>query len=510
MTEFALELDRVSKRFGAVQANKDVSLKVEKGTIHGIVGENGAGKSTLMSILYGFYQADTGSIAVFGKQSHITNSHHAIELGIGMVHQHFMLVETFSILENIILGNEGSPWLNTSQSKAKKVLLDLSTRYNLSVDPDAIVGDLPVGVQQRVEILKALYKGAKILILDEPTGVLTPQETEDLFQILDGLRNQGVTVLLITHKLKEIMAITDNVSVMRHGAMVAHRSTAETNPQELAELMVGRKVVMQLEKPEGDRGKDALVVENLSVIDGMAVERVKKVSFRVAQGEIVGVAGVSGNGQTELMEALAGMQEISSGTISYGEGITLQKGTHIGPRDVRAAGIAHVPEDRHRVGLVTTLSASENSVLGYHRDARWNQKGLLKHSLVEKHCSKIMSKFDVRPPDPKLKSANFSGGNQQKLILARELEDEPKVLLVGQPTRGVDIGAIEFIHSQLLAMRNRGGAILLVSVELDEIMSLSDRIIVMCDGRITGEVSAEEADEKTLGLMMTSTEGQTA
>ncbi|WP_020409750.1 ABC transporter ATP-binding protein [Hahella ganghwensis] len=504
MTDYALELDRVSKRFGAVQANKDVSLNVVKGSIHGIVGENGAGKSTLMSILYGFYQADSGSIKVFGKTTDIPNSHAAIAAGIGMVHQHFMLVEPFTVLENVILGNEGSALLTHSQAKARKVLQDLSSDYNLKVDPDAVVGDLPVGLQQRVEILKALYKGARILILDEPTGVLTPQETDDLLQILEGLKEQGVTVLLITHKLKEIMAVTDNVSVMRHGEMVAHLSTEDTSPEELAELMVGRKVVTQLEKPSNEAGEPVLTVEGLSVVDSQNVERVKKVSFSVAAGEIVGVAGVSGNGQTELMEALSGMRPVDAGTISYGN-LKISPGTSIGPDDLRHAGIAHVPEDRHRVGLVTAMSASENSILGYHRDDTWNQQGLLKPALVEKHCAGLMAGFDVRPQDPKLKSANFSGGNQQKLILARELDCEPKVLLVGQPTRGVDIGAIEFIHTQLLKMRNRGGAILLISVELDEILALSDRIIVMCDGCITGEVSAKDADERTLGLMMSAT-----
>ncbi len=509
MTDYALELDRVSKRFGAVQANKDVSLNVVKGSIHGIVGENGAGKSTLMSILYGFYQADSGSISVFGKPADIPNSHAAIAAGIGMVHQHFMLVEPFSVLENIILGNEGSALLKQGQAKAREVLLDLSTNYNLKVDPDAIVGDLPVGLQQRVEILKALYKGARVLILDEPTGVLTPQETDDLFVILNGLKEQGVTILLITHKLKEIMAVTDNVSVMRHGEMVAHLRTADTNPEELAELMVGRKVVTQVDKPDNAIGEPVMRVEGLSVVDCQRVERVKSVSFNLAAGEIVGIAGVSGNGQTELMEALAGMRPVSAGKVSYGD-LKITTDSDVGPDTLRHAGIAHVPEDRHRVGLVTPMSASENSILGYHRDDKWNQHGLLKPGLVEKHCAALMSDFDVRPQDPKLKSANFSGGNQQKLILARELDREPKVLLVGQPTRGVDIGAIEFIHAQLLKMRNRGGAILLISVELDEILALSDRIIVMCDGRITGEVAAVDADERTLGLMMSATTDQSS
>ncbi len=509
MSDYALELDQVSKRFGAVQANKNVSLKVKKGSIHGIVGENGAGKSTLMSILYGFYQADIGTISVFGQLVGIPNSAAAIEAGIGMVHQHFMLVEPFTVLENIILGNEGSPWLKVGQAKARKVLLELSSNYNLQVDPDVVVGELPVGIQQRVEILKALYKGARILILDEPTGVLTPQETDDLFNILRGLREQGVTVILITHKLKEIMAVTDQVSVMRHGEMVAHRATQDTSPEELAELMVGRKVVMQLDKPDLPAGNEALTVRDLSVVDVQGVERVKKVSFNVAAGEIVGIAGVSGNGQTELMEALAGMRAMASGEIRYGD-LSITAQAPVAADELRLVGVAHVPEDRHRLGLVMPMTASENSILGYQRDAKWNQHGMLKPGLVGQHCAGLMADFDVRPQDPNLKSANFSGGNQQKLILARELDREPKVLLVGQPTRGVDIGAIEFIHAQLLNMRNRGGAILLVSVELDEILALSDRIIVMCGGRVTGEIAAKDADERTLGLMMTSSGGQAA
>ncbi|WP_431688750.1 ABC transporter ATP-binding protein [Hahella sp. NBU794] len=503
MTSNALQLESISKRFGAVLANSDVSLSVEQGTIHGVIGENGAGKSTLMSILYGFYQADSGSIKVFGKEAKIHDSQDAIDVGIGMVHQHFMLVDTFTVLENITLGCEGSMLLSKGQAQAREALSKLSREYNLKVDPDALVGELPVGVQQRVEILKALYKGAKILILDEPTGVLTPQETDDLFKILLSLKEQGVTVLLITHKLKEIMHVTDNVSVMRQGKMVAHRRTADTNPEELAELMVGRKVVLQLEKPATDAGSKALTVSNLKVRDAQGIERVKGVSFEVAAGEIVGIAGVSGNGQTELMEALAGMVSPESGEIRYGD-LLISADHKVCPSEMRKAGVAHVPEDRHRVGLVTSFSASENAILGYHRSSAWNSKGVLSSSTVGKHCAELMADFDVRPQDPNLKCANFSGGNQQKLILARELDQTPKVLLVGQPTRGVDIGAIEFIHQRLLDMRNRGGAILLVSVELDEILSLSDRIIVMCDGRVTGELAASEADECTLGLMMSS------
>ncbi|MFB9885356.1 ABC transporter ATP-binding protein [Balneatrix alpica] len=497
----ALELRNISKRFGAVQANKDISLQVPAGTIQGIVGENGAGKSTLMSIIYGFYEADTGDILVDGQLCNIRNSQDAIAAGIGMVHQHFMLVDNFSVVENVMLGAEGGALLRQGREQVRQELLRLGREYRLEVDPDAIVGELSVGLQQRVEILKALYRGARILILDEPTGVLTPQETDELFRILFSLREQGVTILLITHKLREIMDATDQVAVMRQGEMVAHRQTAATSKEELAELMVGRKVLLRVDKAPANPGKTLLKVERLNVKDKQGVLRVKDVSFALKAGEVVGIAGVSGNGQSELLEALSGIMAVASGRIEVaGVGIDAEH-----PQDaaqLRQLGVAHVPEDRHRMGMITAFTAQESAILGYHREPEFNGKILMDKAAILHSYQEKAEAYDVRPRDPFLKSANFSGGNQQKIVLAREMERHPDILLIGQPTRGVDIGAIEFIHQRIIAMRDAGKAILLVSVELEEIMSLSDRILVMCDGRITGEVSAAEADERTLGLLM--------
>jgi len=497
----AIELIGIEKRFGPVHANRDVSLSVAPSTIHGIVGENGAGKSTLMSILYGFYEADAGEIRIDGRTVSIRDARDAIEAGIGMVHQHFMLVPPFTVLENVMLGAEGSALLASGRGAARAELLRLETEYGLEIDPDAVVGDLPVGLQQRVEILKALYRGARILILDEPTGVLTPQETDSLFEILRELKREGVTVILITHKLREILAVTDTVSVMRRGEMVAHRPTAETSREELAELMVGRKVLFRVDKEPASPGAVLLAVEGLGVTDSAGVARLSDVSFEVRAGEIVGLAGVSGNGQSELLEVLAGLRVPSAGRARLGE-LEITPANPADGAEVRVAGVGHVPEDRHAMGMVMDFDAKESAILGHHNEARYNPGLLTDPSAIEEACRAKMEGFDVRPPDPSLKSSLFSGGNQQKLVLARELDGDPRILLVGQPTRGVDIGAIEFIHRQLVAMRDAGAAILLVSVELDEIMGLSDRILVMCGGALVGELPAAEADERTLGLMM--------
>ena len=498
----AIELVRINKRFGPVHANKDVSLKVMPGTIHGVIGENGAGKSTLMSILYGFYQADSGDILMDGASRVIRDSHDAIAAGIGMVHQHFMLVETFSVLENVMLGGEGGMLLAEGAAATRERLTEMSRSYDLDVDPDALISDLPVGARQRVEILKALVKGARILILDEPTGVLTPTETDRLFEILDSLRTQGVTILLITHKLREIMAITDMVSVMRGGEMVAHRATADTSPEELAELMVGRKVLLRVDKKPSRPGAPVVTVSGLTIRDATGINRVIDASLEVRAGEIVGVAGVSGNGQSELLEALAGIRAPAEGVISIAGGPEITADRPSNPKHLRDRGIAHVPEDRHRMGLVMPFEARESSILGYHDAARYNAGPLMDIGSILSDCVGKMKNFDVRPGDPNLKSANFSGGNQQKIVLAREIEAKPRLLLVGQPTRGVDIGAIEFIHANLFEMRDAGAGVLLVSVELDEILSLSDRIIVMSAGRVVGTLDAAEANERTIGLLM--------
>jgi general nucleoside transport system ATP-binding protein len=494
----AIELLHIDKRFGAVHANKDVTLTIAKGTIHGIIGENGAGKSTLMSILFGFYAADSGEIRVAGKPVHIKTSTDAISLGIGMVHQHFMLVEPFTVLENVVLGAEGGAMIGPALDKARAELKRLSDEYELDVDPDAITGELPVGLQQRVEILKALFKGADTLILDEPTGVLTPDEADHLFRILGTLRSQGKTVILITHKLREIMAITDRVSVMRRGELVAEFDTKNTNVGELAEAMVGRRVLLRVEKGAAKPGEIVLDVKNVTWKDRKGVPRVDNVSLTVRKGEIVGIAGVSGNGQSELLDVISGITRPASGDVIF-------EGKSIGqlgdPAHVRAEGLAHVPEDRQHRGLITSFDASESSILGWHRDESLGKGFRLNRQAVINRARKEMEGFDVRPVDPLLKSAKFSGGNQQKIILAREIERDPDLLIVGQPTRGVDIGAIEFIHKRLIQLRDQGKAILLVSVELDEIRSLSDRIIVMFAGKVMGE-RAGDADERELGLLM--------
>lgn len=493
----AIELIGIDKKFGAVHANKNINLTVAKGSIHGIIGENGAGKSTLMSILYGFYQADQGSIQIDGKPITIKDSQAAISSGIGMVHQHFMLVENFSVLENLMLGAEGGALLGKGTDAARAALKKLEEDYELDVDPDAVVEELPVGLQQRVEILKALYRGAEILILDEPTGVLTPAEADHLFKILGVLRDQGKTVILITHKLREIMAITDTVSVMRRGEMVATRKTAETTVEELAELMVGRRVLLHVEKKPANAGEIFLSVRNLTVKDNRGVVMVDNVSFDVRSGEIVGIAGVAGNGQSELLEAITGIRKPTSGEIW----INGNNVAGLDPAELRGIGVAHIPEDRHHMGLVLPFEESQNAILGYHRDERYGKGPFLNPDLMRKAAVEEIEKYDIRPPNPRLKTANFSGGNQQKIVVAREIERDPKLLIVGQPTRGVDIGAIEFIHKRIVETRDAGKAVLLVSVELDEIRSLSDRILVMFAGKVVGE-KTPDTGEQTLGLMM--------
>lgn len=498
----AIELRGISKAFGPVQANKDISIKVAKGTIHGIIGENGAGKSTLMSILYGFYKADSGEILINGQPTLIPDSQAAIAAGIGMVFQHFKLVENFSVLENVVLGAEDGPLLKESMTKARSTLATLATEYELNVDPDALIEDLSVGHQQRVEILKALYRQADILILDEPTGVLTPAEADHLFRILENLKKEGKTVILITHKLREIMDVTDTVSVMRRGEMLDTVKTSDTSPEDLAERMVGRKVLLSVDKKPATVGETVLKVEDLRVVDDDNVERVKGISFEIKAGEILGIAGVAGNGQSQLLEVLGGYQKATGRITVNGSELDLT-GKHSDGRSRRNRGIAHVPEDRQSEGLIMDFTAWQNMAFGYHNEPAYQKnRFLMDNAAIRTETEKQMERFDVRPPLPNLAAKSFSGGNQQKIVLAREIERNPDLLLVGQPTRGVDIGAIEFIHQQIVALRDQGKAILLVSVELDEIMSLSDRIAVMFDGKIMGERVPSETDEKDLGLLM--------
>ncbi len=500
----------ISKRFGAVQANDQVDLRVRAGTVHGIVGENGAGKSTLMSILYGFYSADSGSIEVFGQPARIRNAHEAIALGIGMVHQHFMLVDTLTALENVMLGAEPHVLLHKAEAMVRRKLGELMQSTGLQVDLDATVENLSVGDRQRLEILKALYRGARILILDEPTAVLTPQETEQLFDVLARLRAQGTTILLITHKLKEVMRLCDYVTVMRAGRVVHGCAIAQASVESLAEAMVGRKVNMGRQGDMPARlGPVLLQARGVVVRDALNVTRLHGLDLDLRAGEIVGVAGVAGNGQSELLEVLSGLCAPSEGQLELG-GEAFEPGRWLDPGAARRLGLAHVPEDRHARAMVMNFAAWESAVLGYEGLPAYSRKGWMRHGAMRAATAAMMERFDVRPRNPDLVSSKFSGGNQQKLVLAREIGQAPRVLLVGQPTRGVDIGAIEFIHAQLRAMRDAGCAVLVVSSELDEILALSDRVLVLNQGHVTGELPIEACGEARLGMLMCETKKESA
>ena len=500
-----VEFQGISKQFGAVKANTQVSFKVRKGSIHGIVGENGAGKSTLMSILYGYYQADSGQILLNGQPAPMRNSQEAIQRGIGMIHQHFMLVDSFTVLENILLGVEGGLVLDAPFQAAEKRLRALGAEYKLEVDPNVRVENLSVGAQQRVEILKLIYRGADILILDEPTAVLTPQEADSLFAILRVFRDQGKTIILITHKLQEIFALTDRVTVMRAGTVVGEVDTATSSREAVASLMIGRSIESTLSRGPYQPGAAVLEVQHLCLHNAQGVKLLDDLNFQVRAGEIVAVAGVSGNGQSELLEVLAGMRLPSSGDIRY-QGQPLPfKGRRDAdglPAVYRTLGIAHAPEDRLREGLVKANSVALNTLLGHHNDRVFKSGWLLNPQAILAHAKKLIAEFDVRPTDPTLRVGLLSGGNQQKVVLAREIAAQPALILIGQPTRGVDIGSIETIHRRLLALRDAGIAIVLVSVELEEIRVLADRILVMCGGKITGELAAGDFDTTRIGLMM--------
>lgn len=493
-----VELRNITKTFGGVVANNDVSIQVEKGTIHAIVGENGAGKSTVMRIAYGFYNADSGEIWVDGRKVDIRTPHDAIALGIGMVHQHFMLVDNMTVAENIILGAEVGGVANLDLDRANAAIAKLSDELRLNVNPRALVEDLSVGQQQRVELLKALYRDADLLILDEPTAVLTPREVEEFFAILRRMNEQGKTIIIITHKLEEVLAISDRVTVMRDGKVVGEVKTSETTARDLARMIVGRDVLLRVEKTDASPAATVVEVRNLT-IPGRHGVAVDDVSFTVRAGEIVGIAGIEGNGQTELIEAIAGLCRPSAGSIYFEE----REVTGLSARRRKELGIAHIPEDRHRRGLLLNSDLAENSILGVHYRPPVSSAGFVSSTAVEKRVNEIIERFDVRPPVPELSAKSLSGGNQQKLIIGREFELEPKLLLVSQPTRGVDIGAIEFIHRKLIEMRDRGGAVLLVSAELEEVTSLADRLLVIREGRIVGEVDPKIASAEDVGLMMT-------
>ncbi|MEJ5228890.1 MAG: ABC transporter ATP-binding protein [Pseudothermotoga sp.] len=496
--EKAVEMIQIVKQFPGVLANNHVDLTVFKGEIHAIVGENGAGKTTLMNQLYGLLKPDSGEIKIFEQKIAFKGPRDAIARGIGMVHQHFMLVNNLTVAENVVLGSETTKGIVFDVKEARRKVEQLSKSYGLYVDPTAKIEDLPVGMQQRVEIIKTLYRGAEVLILDEPTAVLTPQETQELFSILRKLKDDGKTIIFISHKLNEVMEISDRITVMRQGKVTGVLNKNQTNIREIARLMVGREIVFTVQKPPATPSDVVLRVENLWVKDYRKLDAVKGVSFEVRKGEIYGIAGVAGNGQSELVEALTGLRKPERGKIVLlGEDVTNKS-----VRELRERGMAHIPEDRHKYGLILQYPAYYNMILGRHYVKPFAKDDFLDHKTIYDFTAKVFSQFDVRPNNIKMLGMNFSGGNQQKLVVAREMSAQPKLIVVSQPTRGLDVGAIEFIHKALIELRDSGVAILLISMELDEIMSLSDRIAVMYAGQIMGEVEPQEVTVEEIGLMM--------
>lgn len=504
--EIVLEAKGITKKFPGVLANDNVDFDLYKGEIHALLGENGAGKSTLMNILYGLYKPESGEVKVEGKPMQLNSSRDAIQHGIGMVHQHFMLIPVFTVTENIMLGAETdhrahpneSPLAKLDRVEVAQKVRELSQQYGLEVDPDAVVGDLPVGLQQRVEIVKALYRKANILILDEPTAVLTPQEAEDLFHIMHELNGKGVSIIFITHKLKEVLAVADRITVMRAGRVVGMTSPKESDEHKLAEMMVGREVILTVQKKPAQPKEDVLMVSDLRVKDVRGLDAVRGVSFAVRAGEVLGIAGVQGNGQTELAEALSGLRSSEGGRFAI-EGKDL---TGRPPRPITETGLANIPEDRQRHGLVLTYSVADNMVLCDYYQPRFSKGVVIQQKDVDANAKKLIKEYDVRTPSPFTAAGKLSGGNQQKVIVARELSRPVKLLIASQPTRGLDVGSIEYIHKEIINMRDRGVAVLLVSAELDEIMSLSDRIAVMYRGEIVATIDRKDATREGLGLLM--------
>lgn len=494
-----VEMKNIVKKFGDFVANDQIDIKIHKGEIHALLGENGAGKSTLMNILYGLYTPTEGEIFINGKKIQIRNPNIAIENGIGMVHQHFMLVKPFTVAENIVLGMEPTEGLNKlNMKKAIEDVRQLSEKYGLYVDPEAKIEDISVGMQQRVEILKALYRGAEILILDEPTAVLTPQEIKELIDIMKNLTNQGKSIVLITHKLKEIKAAADYCTIIRRGKKIDTVDVAEIDENQLAAMMVGREVNFSVNKEDRTALNVVLKVEDLVVEDNRGLEAVQGLNLEVRAGEILGIAGIDGNGQTEFIEALTGLRKIKSGRIT----ILDKEITNKMPREVFEAGISNIPEDRQKHGLVLDFSVAENLVLENYRKEPFSKGIKLVYDRINEFAEQLMEEFDVRPRNKTLKAKSLSGGNQQKVIIAREVTNDPELLIAAQPTRGLDVGAIEFVHKALVEQRNKNKAVLLVSFELDEIMSVSDRIAVIYEGKIVGVVDAKNTNENELGLMM--------
>lgn len=491
--DFIIDMRGITKIFPGVIANDSIDLSIKKQEIHCILGENGTGKTTLMNVLFGLYKAEKGEIFIRGDRVNINNSKDALRLGLGMIHQHFMLVERMTVLENIILGHErGKVFLDLKESY--EFINKLSQQYGFNLDLNMTVRDLSVGMRQRVEILKTLYRGADIIILDEPTAVLTPPEVEELFVILRELKSKGKTMIFITHKLNETMEISDRITVLRKGKKVVTVDKSETNPKELARYMVGRDIDFELSKPQIKLGKEVLNLSNVKLIE----KSTKNVNLTVCQGEILGIAGVEGNGQLELEEIIIGTRKISEGEILFqGESIT-----KMSTKNRKSLGIGYIPSDRNRMGTLGNFTIYENFMLGYHRTKMYAQNGILKTKLIKKHSQDIIRKFDIRTSGIEKKIIHLSGGNQQKVILGREVSHNPKFILAAQPTRGLDVGAIEYVHTEIIKLRNEGKAILLISAELEEIMKLSDKVAVLFEGRIMGYRDVNDFNKEELGLLM--------
>ncbi|MFW5942717.1 MAG: ABC transporter ATP-binding protein [Chloroflexota bacterium] len=497
-----LQLHKITKTFPGVRALDEVSLDVHRGEIHALLGENGAGKSTLMNILYGLYEADSGQIFLDGRELRDNTPRKAIERGVGMIHQHFMLIPVFTVLENLILGRGADRPPFIEFERRREEVRQVARRFNIQLDLDAPVENLSVGMQQKVEILKALYKGARLLILDEPTSVLTPQECQDFFRMLLELREAGTTIIFITHKLNEALQISDRITVLRDGRLIDTVKTSDTSPRELSRLMVGRSVRFEIDKSEAQPGKEVLTLQNVSLLKEGGKRALDDISLTVHEGEILGLAGVDGNGQSELAAVISGMVRPSAGVIRlFGEDVTVKQ-----TRDLIEMGLAFIPSDRRKHGLVADFSVAENFILETYYQPPFTRGFSLDKKVIKRHAKRLIDKFDVRTPNSKIPVLNLSGGNQQKVILGRELSRQPRFLLVVQPTWGLDVGAIEFVHRQLLNARDNGVAILLISTELEELRSLSDRLAVIHDGRIMGQVDPVTTTVDTIGLMMAGTE----
>ena len=496
--EYVIEMNHITKKFGAFKANDDITLQVKKGEIHALLGENGAGKSTLMSVLFGLYQPEEGQIKMNGQEVKINNPNDANMLGIGMVHQHFKLVHNFTVLESIVLGHETVKNGVLKMEDARKKVMELSEKYKFKIDPDAYISDITVGMQQRVEILKMLYCDNEVLIFDEPTAVLTPQEVNELMKVMLQLVQEGKSIIFITHKLNEIKAVANRCSVLRKGKYIGTIDVAQTSKEEMSEMMVGRKVNFVIDKKEMTPGEPVLEVKNMTIHSKNKKDSVKNVSFSVRKGEILTIAGIDGNGQTELIQAITGLRKASSGDILIKNQSVIGKK----PRQITEMKVSHVPEDRHRDGLVLQMSISENIALQTYYKEPLSKNGILNYNNIYSYACNLMNEFDVRAASEYVPASALSGGNQQKAIIAREVDRDPDLLIVSQPTRGLDVGAIEYIHKRLIEERTQGKAVLVVSFELDEILNLSDRIAVIHDGKIQGIVTPEKTNKQELGILM--------